>query len=296
MTTFLKDEMSFYENTKFALEGVYFDYAMEAEENINVRDNPGEDKGASSSFLLKIRKTVEEMIKRVRGIIERCVLTVSSAIKKVFLSDKGFDKKLNEAMKKNKPMEAIKVISYQYNDQFLDGELQKVTSACVGLLNGVKATPSDLKNPDTTTIDDTREIDKELMSKLHVPSEIGSSLNSYFIYLKKGFHVEKKEILIKASEAQKYQNISMSYKNIEGLINSKTSMMNQQLERVKAVIQRTIDNREVSAELKRRAVKQLRNIGEVFNFYTMFLKMYSQLKIEEIMAARTILKKIYRMS
>lgn len=294
---FIKEEIDFYENTKLALECVLYDYALEAENDINMRDNPGEDKGASSSFLLKIRNTIEKLIKNLRGIIERCTYTITAAIRKVLLSDKAFDKKLREAMRKNKPLEVIKVISYQYNDSFLDGELQKVTSACTNLLSEVKASPADLKNPDKTTIDSTKDIEKDLMQRLRIPAgENSSSLNSYFLYLKKGFHAEKKEIQISSSDTQKYQNISANYRNIENLINSKTSTMNQQLERAKGVIQRTIDNREVSAELKRRAVKQLQNLGQVFNFYTMFLKMYSQLKIEETMAARTILKKIYQFS
>lgn len=297
MTMFIREELNFYTNTKLALECTIYDYALEAEGDINARDNPGEDKGASSSFLLKMRNTIEKLIKNLRGIIERCTYTVMKAIQKVLLSDKSFDKKLKEAMDKNKPLESIKVISYQYNDTFLDGELQKVTSACMNLLSEVKASPSDLKNPDKTTIDSTKDIEKDLIQRLHIPSgESTSSLNSYFLYLKKGYRVEKKEMQINSSDTQKYQNISLNYRNIESLIKSKSTTMNQQIERAKGVVQRTIDNREVSAELKRRAVKQLQNLGQVFNFYTMFLKMYSQLKIEETMAARTILKKIYQFS
>lgn len=294
---FIREELNFYENTKLALECTIYDYALEAEGDINARDNPGEDKGASSGFLLKMRSTIEKLIKNLRGIIERCTYTITAAIRKVLLSDKAFDKKLREAMHKNKPLESIKVISYQYNDSFLEGEAQKVISACTSLLSEVKASPADLKNPDKITIDSTKDIEKDLMQRLRIPAgENTSSLNSYFLYLKKGFHAEKKEIQISSSDTQKYQNISANYRNIENLINSKTSNMNQQLERAKSIIQRTIDNREVSAELKRRAVKQLQNLGQVFNFYTMFLKMYSQLKIEETMAARTILKKIYQFS
>ena len=81
------------------------------------------------------RTQVEKIIKTLTGVIEKMILKLSNVFKGLLQSDKSFTDSLNKAMSKNKPLEKINLITYEYNDAALDTQFKRLSDESDNSLN-----------------------------------------------------------------------------------------------------------------------------------------------------------------
>lgn len=283
-------------NIELDIESLSFEPATEAEQVAdNVKD--GTNLSKDNDLFKRMGDQISKFITMINGMIQKFFLKFSNWIKKVLQSDMGFKEQCRTAIKNNKPMEGIKLITYQYNEEALEKELHKLNDILTSFLNQMNRNTSYRALSDESTASDIDrtpdEIYDKIFSKLSCPGDV-RDINSYFLYVKKLYRGEKKEQVFVSSNTRQYYQVTEGNKELTNQIKKSEAIMKNQISVLKSNLHNTIQNKDANKEVKKRAMNQCKNLTHIYNLYLHFLDIYFQLKIERIYIYRTILKKIYR--
>lgn len=282
-----------YSQNEAVLEYLYCDIepALEAE-NIGGEIN---NEGKAQALLYNIGQKIKKIIAELTALISRAFSALGNTMTKVMQTDHGFSDQCRKAMKTTKPLQAVKLITYDYQDMFLDQQLSKwdniIQKTLVNLKTDLKSEQLNGK-PDTLDLS-SADMVKIILKNIGVPSDI-TDMNLYFLYLKREYRKGKVEKLFKKSEIRQYYNMTQNCKNLKNVINAKQIFMRENLTRVKSSLQQISENKRVGDGIRKRVMRQSSNASHLFNMYTSFLKAYTQLKTEEILSYRAVLKKLLR--
>lgn len=269
---------------------VFYDPVFEAMEDPGLKGESESNPG----LIPKLKESVESLIRTLIGIVDKAITKFSNFTKKVLLTDKGFRDNCRKAIIKNKPLEAIKLISYAYNDAVLEDAMNKMTNIVMKRLGNLKTDYRSESDMDNRVDMDNKEGDiyKAIFSELGCPSTI-TNISQYFTYLRDQFRVEKKEQLFTASKTKVYYDITMSYEKEMNKVSAKHLILKKQTAIVRTNLNSIILNKLADAKVKQRAMHHFKNASHIYNFYIHFLDAYTQLKTEEILSYRIVLQKLY---
>ena len=271
---------------------LFFDVAMEEEVAKNTTQASKEEPG----MVDKMIDTVKKLFIRLNGLIQKNFLKFKNFMMKVAESDQGFENEFRKAFKAKKPLTAIKLVTYDYNPNILDAELLKINKVIQGLFNGMVNKTSYTALSDTTTANDMdrspEEIYQMIFKELSCPGDV-KDINTYFIHIKNKFRVDKKEILFKSSQTQEYYQMTKQHSMLMEKIKKSEGVVSNQVATMKSNLHNTILNKQSRTEVKKRAVKQCKNLTHIMNFYIRFVDIYMQLNLERLFTYRTVLKKLY---
>lgn len=278
-----------YNETHTSINEIFYLNALEEDTLTSVDDDSNK-----MAFSEKLRIQVEKLFKTIEGIIEKCALKITNFIGNLLQTDTGFKDHCRKAMVENKPLEAVKLIAYQYNDSVLDSEMNNMTNIILGKINSIKT--SYQEESDVKTVNDMDRHESELITKifeeLKCPKEV-NNINSYFMYIKDKYRTAKKEQLFTAKESKTYYAITQEYNKINDVVKSKQQILKNQKSVMQANLNNIIRNKMTQNHIKQRALNQYKNVTHLYNLYTHFLEIYAQLRIEKILSYRAVLKKIY---
>lgn len=278
-----------YNETRLSINEIFYLNALEEDTVTSI-----DDESNKMAFAEKLKVQVEKLIKTLEGIIEKCSLKISNFMGRLLQTDTGFKEHCRKAMVENKPLEAVKLIAYQYNDAILDTEMNRMTNIVLNKLNSVKV--SYQEESDATNASDMDRSEPDLIAKLFeelkCPKEI-NNMNSYFAYIKDKYRTAKKEQLFTARESKTYYAITQEYNKINDIVKRKQQVLKNQKSVLQANLNNIIKNKMTQNHVKQRALNQYRNATHIYNVYTHFLEIYFQLRIEKILSYRVVLKKIY---
>lgn len=281
---FIHNTISDYNDIEYSLNDIFIETAMEADESVDDDTN-------KENFTKKIILKVEKLIKEIYAILDRFVNNISNIFTRIAQTDVGFRDHCRTAMIKNKPLEAIKLIAYDYNDQYLESQMSKVTTECLRILTSFKTEYQ--KESSVLDLKD-KDINAYILSKIGCSSNI-TDLNLYFEELKKNFRVSKKEMLFKASLGKEYYNIAvLDIEKSKKVATEKQRVLKNQAGIIKSELSNITRNNTTQDNIKRRALQIYKNAGNVYNFFTSFIKIYIQFKIERALTYRVVLKKLFR--
>ena len=283
----VREAISTYNDIDYEIDDMFMEIATESEtENVD-------DTANKENFAKKLMATVEKIIREIYSIIDRFIQHVQNILLRIAQTDVGFRDNCRRAMVKNKPYEAVKLIVYNYNDQYLETQANRMTTECMAVLTNLK---SDYQKNDTESgvaLDmNKRDIIKYILLKIGCSKDI-TDINLYFELLKKNFRVEKKEILFKASAGDYYYKRALEIDKIKKIVSDRQTTMKNQAGVIKAELMNITKNKTTQNDVKRRAIHIYKQAGKVYNFYTSFLKIYIQFKIEESLMYRAVLKKLW---
>lgn len=281
--------------TESEIRDLYFDYTIVLEETMSSGSNTTVDDNTNKqSFAKKLIDKIGKIIQELFAIIDKKFSKLATIMGRVGQTDEGFKREIRTAIKNNKPLEGIKLISFQYNDNVLETELNKMTSVMLDLMKSLKTGYAEEKRDDNQHPMDlpSDELYKYIFDKMGCPKEI-TNINAYYEYVKHKFQGNKKEQLYVSSKTREYYNITMSYSSVKRTLDGKKLIMKQQASVLKANLNAIIKNNATQNEIKQRAIKQSSNATHLYNLYTSFLDIYTNLKLEKVMAYRIILKKLY---
>lgn len=284
----VNETISIYNDISYEIDDIFMEYAMESE-NESVDDNENKE-----NFAKRLLGTVTKLINEIYAIIDRFVNHVRNVLYRVAQTDVGFRDNCRQAMKDNKPYEAVKLIVYNYNDQYLESQVNKITRECTSILTSMNR---DYQIKDDESDGDAldmkkKDIVKYILIKIGCPSNV-TDMNMYFELIKKNFRVEKKEMLFKASLGNVYYNKALEIENIKKVTHDRQTVMKNQAATIKSELMNIVENNTTQDHVKKRAVRYYRHAAGVYNFYTAFLKVYIQFKIEETLMYRAVLKKLF---
>lgn len=283
------DILDEYNESYTSINEVFYLNALEEDTVTSVDDDSNK-----MVFAQKLMIQVQKLIKTLEGIIEKSSLKISNFIGNLLQTDIGFKEHCRKAMVENKPLEAVKLISYRYNDTVLESEMTRMTNIILNKINSVKSSYQKLSDVQTVGDMDKNETEliEQLFEELGCPKEV-TNVNLYFMYLKNKYRSEKKEQLFTARESRNYYNITQEYNKVNNVVKSKQQILKNQKSVIQANLNNIIKNKMTQNHIKQRALNQYKNVTHLYNFYAHFLEFYIQLRIEKILTYRTILKKIY---
>lgn len=271
---------------------LFYDIAMEEEVAKNVTQASKEEPG----MVDKMIDTIKKLIVRLNGMIQQNFLKFKNFLMKVAQTDRGFENEFRKAFKAKKPLEAIKLITYNYNPNILDTELEKIGKSVQRLFTGMANKTSYTALSDTGTANDMDrtpdEIYQIIFKDLNCPSEV-RDIQSYFLHIKGKYRGEKRELLFKSSQTQEYYRITKNHNLLSKKINSQQATITNQVATLKSNLHNTIQNKQSRPEVKKRAMKQCKNLSHIMNFYIRFVDIYMNLQLERLFSYRIVLKKLY---
>lgn len=281
--------------TESEIRDLYFDYTIVLEEGMNSgSDTTIDDNTNKQSFAKKLIERITRLIEELFAIIDRKFSKLFNIMDKVGQTDKGFKQEIRTAIKNNEPLEAIKLISYQYDENSIDTDLNNMTTVLLSLMKSLKTGYAEEKRGDNQHPMDlsSDELYKYIFKEIKCPENV-TSINTYYEYIKNKYRGNKKEQLYVSSKTRDYYNITMSYDTVKRTLDGKKLVMKQQASVLKANLNSIIKNNLTQNNIKQRAIKQSTNATNLYNLYTTFLDIYTNLKLEKVMAYRIILKKLY---
>ena len=281
--------------TESEIRDLYFDYTIVLEETMSSGSNTTVDDNTNKqSFAKKLIDKIGKIIQELFAIIDRKFSKLATIMNRVGQTDEGFKREIRTAIKNNDPLEAIKLISYQYNEEALDTDLNNMTTVLLDLMKSLKTGYAEEKDENNQHPMDlsTDDLYKYIFKQIKCPEEV-TSINTYYEYIKNKYRGNKKEQLYVSSKTREYYNITMSYDAVKRTLDGKKLVMKQQASVLKANLNAIIKNTMTQNNIKQRAIKQSTNATNLYNLYTSFLDIYTNLKLEKVMAYRIILKKLY---
>ena len=289
MKMYIDQNIKDYHDTWYTIEEIYSLPAFEAESD-TVMSNSQEP--TTRSIGDRLKTTLTNLIKTLQGIIEKFAVKLSNAFKRLLQSDNGFTRNCREAMVNNKPLEGVKLIVYNYNENALDSEANRFTQAVTKKMDSIK---QNLTNKGEVDEDNSDDLLQDIFKEISAPADV-KNLETYFSYLKDLYRKEKKETLFTAVNTNNYFQIATSSTNIRQVLDARKSKLDAYNSQVSNRLKAAINGSDLTEEQKSRLLRRSRNLGHLYNIQTHFLDMYLQLKIERVFTYRAVLKKLYHFS
>ena len=283
MIHFVTESLSRYEAFEQEINFIFWESVMEEE-------LPQDKSGESSSAMMgqKIRDTVNTLFKTLMAIIDRYVVKFKNVCQRILTSDKGFEVKIRKAIRDNKPLQGVKLVAYEYNDNFLENELNKISNIIPKYIQEMQAEKTEVDEEEDT-------MENIVLKQMGVPPNV-KNVQLYFEYMKENFRKEKQARLFTASKATLYLTKALVYENTRKKVTEKQRMMSHQASIIKGNLNKVLMDKQLPKEVKTRVTRRFKNVTHLFNIYTTFLDFYFQLKIEEFLSYRAVLKKLYHVT
>ena len=261
--------------------------ALEAENVLSSDDNTNK-----MNFTQSLKNGVIRIVKELSAIIQRFIDKIKQMFLRAMQTNKGFEKQIRTAIRDNKPLQGVKLISYKYDDNFLERQLNLFSKTLLSLVENINVddnsnekAPLDLKNG---------ELYEWVFNKMGLTGSGVTSINTYFVYLKKNYRAGKEEILFTSSQTQEYYNIATkTIPNLHNVMVAKQSILSNHVNKIKSELNNIINNPKTQNDIKKKAMRRYSACTHIFNMLTSFLKLYSNFKIEKSITYRIVLKKLY---
>jgi len=289
MKMYIDQNIKDYNNTWYTIEEMYILPAFEAESD-TVMSNSQEP--TTRSIGDRLKTTLANLLKTLQSIIEKFAVKLSNVFKRLLQSDTGFTRNCREAMVNNKPLEGVKLIVYNYNENALDSEANRFTQAVIKKMDSIK---QNLVNKGEIDEDNSDDLLQNIFKEISAPADV-KNLETYFSYLKDLYRKEKKETLFTAVNTNNYYQIATSSTNIRQVLDARKSKLDAYNSQVSNKLKTAINGSDLTDEQKSRLLRRSRNLGHLYNIQTHFLDIYLQLKIERVFTYRAVLKKLYHFS
>jgi hypothetical protein len=137
------------------------------------------------------------------------------------------------------------------------------------------------------------DLEKHILSSIGAPSNI-TDMSMYFIHVKELFRGPKKETIIQEREIGYYRNLVDGYTSLKTELDRGKNLILNQAKQMRGKLLQIVDSRTTPDEAKSKIIQHTRNLTVVYNFYSSFVGIMYQLKIEQMLSARIVLQRFYQ--
>lgn len=260
-------------------------------ENVSLKDN-----------FSSIQKNLGGAIKYIDSIIHKIIAWITEFItrtkntmKKIWESDKGFQKSYSKIKSDRQPLKGIKVIKYAYDNNKLDMMLMDVKNLIMDLYRNIKR-DINLKDDTFCMTQSKTQVEEFIISnigkKYMSGSDTPSNISELFNLMKNVYRKNKKEVLItpsNISEIEKGLNIN---KEASSRVNEFITKLRSMTDDIRAYSSSKInDDTSDNIGVYKKLVK---NFSVVSSFVVNFCQYYFDLKVEYQFCCREMLKRLYQ--
>lgn len=243
----------------------------------------------ANGFVEKVKRIIDRFLQ----LIDTMILKIKNSFQKVYLTDKGFHKDVEEWRKTYKPITSVKLIVYQYDNQQLDSIFNHLKASLTNYMNAYH--PG--KDNDTNNILNytTDQILQDLINRAGLKNDDDVTDGTTFLNeIKKEFRNKKVENTFVGASVEKYISIVEQYPTTKTLLNNELARMKQKLVQFKNQSNIIANKTDIPDEIKKKMNIQLSKLYFVYNFYAAFIRMYFELKVEEALMYRIIVRRLYQ--
>lgn len=286
-----------------------FDVAMEADSNtpdeVNaskaVSDTVKSDERKAidkTTLINKVVERVKALIKKIGDMFEALRRKLSNRLRLLGETDKGFAKLYYKQKSMIKPYKTIKVVSYAYINQVLDAPIDKLlreTSMCLDKLRAIEGTTngssriSDILNaPQGKIIEVLLEPYVDGNSKGTI-----SSINDFIKYLVEKYRGEKKELVYHDTQLPQIESIALSTKDLSAKCNTYLKSAQEAYNKLK-VLEYQVSRNSTDEKVIKLVTANAAKAATLYNAFSALIHSYYELKLEQSLNYRIILKKFYQ--
>lgn len=249
----------------------------------------------SPEFGRKILDAIKKAIETLHAFIQKSLLHLKNAFKKLMVTDKGFKEKLRERERTVKPLQAVRITSYQYLDPFIDTFVSNLGREIIPLINEINLA-ADPRNPKPTKSELLKKANNDMVTTilqtLTKKQEI-NAIDRCNQYLAETYRGDKRERVYKEADlpniirmAEDYRKYNVTYEsNIANLDSIVTKMQNRKNQLV---------HPDITDEQKRDFLSLINKASVLMNLYISILRYIYELKVEKALSYRIICQKFYQ--
>ncbi len=264
------------------------DYAMEAAEDNSIN----KDKNISPDSIDETLSTkISNLIEKISEFIENLIMSLKNKFRQLIVTDKGFSKELATMQRDRKPLNAVKVIIYQYIPELLTAQYGKIKTVSTRLVS--KANGSVTNDPNSPLLLDNGEF--EIMFLKEIGFTEGKTFKEYLDYIKRTFRGEKKEVTILKSQIPVYKKNVDGYKELYTTLNTDLVDLKSDISNLNNKTKLLLRNKNSEEIDKKKITMQIRNLSNLYNFFLSYINLYHELSVELMLSSRIILRKMYQM-
>lgn len=248
----------------------------------------------SSKKKQSLIQRIQQIIKKVIDKIQQASIKIINRLKLMMESDKAFFNTLSQRRASQQPLKNFKAITYSYDERYLEttmNGIQKTAIAAIKQLQNFTGTSTDPKVKQILESDQSAVSNVLLSFFTKEKTEGGPDVQSFTREMIDRFRGEKKESMHNQSEiptliAQAKGTGELSSKCNEMIRECKNSVNVLKAIEAKARVQNTSEG---LLNISRRVNKAV----SIYNTLLTLTRMYFELKLEQSLSARMLLKKFY---
>lgn len=282
---FYKPILEAYHEEQLFIDADYIQIVMEADDIGNPENN------TKTSF--SVFEKIKELIRKIKSIVSRGILKFKNRMKELFQDSTKFSMTLRSREKEIKPLNAVVVQTYEYNEAFLQAAYQKTFKECMNAIEDLSKYSAKGDAVGSYGQLNSSEVLKKIWSK--ALNKDFSIAEDVFTYIKEGYRGPKKEKKFLAADAPQVCSIAEGKFKLfnDTLFTRDMASMNQSVTSMES-LSRIAQNTEVSDEKKRILMRNANTAAKIYSFALTMCSYIHELIIEKLMAYRIIAKKFYQ--
>ena len=294
-----------YEATQKTIFDILSDIALEADTPDEIKASAAvadtvksdETKAVQNTNLInKIIERVKKLIRVIISAFDAMKRKLSNRLRLMMESDKGFYTLYYKNKSMIKPLKNVQVISYQYIDQVLDGPMNKLLSEIVLTLDKLRAIEGTSNN--NARISDIIAAPQEktlevLFSPYIDKGQQISSASEFIKYIVGRYRGEKKTIVYNDTQLPQIEARALSTKKLSAIFNGYLRTAGEAANKVK-VLENQIRRHSQSEKEINIIAKNAAKASMLYNTYSALVHAYYEIKLEQSLNYRIILKKFYQ--
>lgn len=258
--------------------------APNGQDQTNNETSPAVTAGQKS----KIVQMVQKIIDKIKVFIERAKMHIANKMKLLYETDRGYMKNLERAKGTAKPLKGFKAIVYTYDNTYLESTMAKVLR---GFIDEAKEIST--KNY-TESADEPVPSGDEVISKVLgevAKNKDGITVQSFSRELIDTVRGEKKEGLFNQSQIPVLERTVTQGASKSAFADymAEIDRSGQALESKKAQLSRVDSQEEIQ-----KITKAMSTISQCYSAATTLCKIYYELKVEQYLSAREVLRQFYQ--
>lgn len=295
---------------EFLNEGHEFEVALEAEapqqiqrpqqktgetvDATNIKAENDNATGPSPSTMEKFVARIRKMIEKIMTMIDKAKVKIMNRLKLMYESDQGFARTLHKRRATIQPMKGFKAITYSYNSQYLEKITNQISKDALAAIQQL-GTTGEATNPRVKEILDADASHAVSMIFAKYSEDTQQAEFDMHVFLQevtKKFRGEKKEALHTQSEITALMQTAQSVAGLNAECNQWISKCQMSLNNLKN-LQSKARMSKTTQNLKD-ITDRIAKAQSIYNGYLSYLRYYFELRLEESLSARVLLRKFYQ--
>lgn len=243
--------------------------------------------------LQKAKEAVQAFLRKIGSIIDAVSRWIRNRIRTLIATDKGFSRKYQQQKNIVEPIPEVTVISYNYSNKVLEDTFRNIMIEVENCLKSL----SNLNMQYTGRIGEILNAEQgAMLENLFKPHAQNAktpikTAPEFIQYIVGEYRGEKQERTYRASDLPEVEANALRTSELEARCSGYVNKSTQLYSNVKQIRSKmdTMNDKEEIAKAKENA----RKASILYNAYSSMIHMYFEIKLEQAMNYRIILKKFY---